>query len=431
MDIPRQRSGQRRAYAAAHRLDTGTVMHVTPADGASAAIPSVTHDAHRDPSSRCGGRLRAVLNQPPQSTLALPLAVAVGATAGGVFASAFQGLDQLGFGTAFGAALGAAWLYALRAIEHPQHEHRAHVARVEALKDYPAVRKLLHAAGASLDDVAAVKQLSNRLDRDIRIMSERFRQQCEARSLSPAPLMEAVLRDFYLHHCADRGIVVISRRSSRHCFLVAAHPEDHACIRDAMNRKECSPSAVLRNLRCAFMRTDLVNERLRGATSFRMKRDDVEWQPCADSDRAAPGWSSSGSASPTVACRRRRVPSSARREHLACTPPAAAATVARQLRTVVVGTTLREQMEQLDPSGRTMKRLDVIRSDLTCGRPCSHTVQLHGVDYSASDIPMEGQSGRNVWRLLHRRTAEGHELVGIADYHGPSRNGRTLRWWEP
>jgi hypothetical protein len=53
---------------------------------------------------------------------------------------------------------------------------------------------------------------------------------------------------------------------------VAAHAQDQEPIRAALNRKGASPSAVLRNLRCPFIRADLVNEHVRGATSFQMER---------------------------------------------------------------------------------------------------------------------------------------------------------------
>jgi hypothetical protein len=96
----------------------------------------------------------------------------------------------------------------------------------------------------------------------------------------------------------------------------------------------------------------------------------------------------------------------------------------------VWGQILTDQIAQLPASGRTMTKLAAIIEDLQAGRVCGKPVTLHGVHYSASDIQLEGLNGRNLWRLLHRRTPAGHELVGIVDYHEPRRGGSRTRWWE-
>jgi hypothetical protein len=100
-------------------------------------------------------------------------------------------------------------------------------------------------------------------------------------------------------------------------------------------------------------------------------------------------------------------------------------------RSIAWGQILTDQIGQLPVSGRTMTKLGAITEDLQAGRVCGKPVTLHGVHYSASDIQLEGLNGRNLWRLLHRRTHAGHELVGIVNYHEPRRGGSRTRWWEP
>jgi hypothetical protein len=405
------------------------------ASAAPAVRPS-TQSPLRGAAAEHGGApwLRAALNATPHSALAVPLAAAVGAGVGGAFALAFQGIGNLLPGTGVGAVLGTGWLCALRGFAHFELSLQLHQARVDALRGYPAAHELLKRADTSLDDVAAVKRLSDRVERDVRAMCVRFQQHFDEQGLKVAPLMEQVLRHFFLLHCGDRGILVVSRGSTQECYLVAAHAEDQESIRAALNRKGTSPSAVLRNLRCPFIRADLVNEHVRGATSFQMERDDVEYIPAV----ASPTRHAAGSPAPDVPAAttqpRRRVP----RLHgaipaatRASVGPGAAPPTPPAPRSIVWGQILTDQIGQLPVSGRTLTKLAAITEDLQAGRVCGKPVTLHGVQYSASDIQLEGLNGRNLWRLLHRRTPAGHELVGIVDYHEPRRGGSRTRWWEP
>ncbi|WP_421567666.1 hypothetical protein [Stenotrophomonas sp. PD6] len=375
--------------------------------------------------------LRSVLNVAPHSALAVPVAAGVGAGVGGALALVFQGIGNLLPGTGVGALLGTGWLCALRSVSYSEDAVQMHQARVHALKDYPAVHDLLKRADACLHDVAAVKRLSERVDRDVRAMCVRFQQHCDEQGLKVAPLMEQVLRHFFLLHCSDRGILVVSRGSTQECYLVAAHAQDQEPIRAALSRKGASPSAVLRNLRCPFIRADLVNEHVRGATSFEMERDDVEYIPAASSRTAASSHAPEEGIAAVAPRPRRRLPRP--RDTILAAPRAAAGpgAVSPAPRDIVWGQILTDQIGQLPVSGRTLTKLAAITEDLQAGRVCGKPVTLHGVHYSASDIQLEGLNGRNLWRLLHRRTPNGHELVGIVDYHEPRRGGSRTRWWEP
>ncbi|MGH8036283.1 MAG: hypothetical protein ACREPD_00945 [Stenotrophomonas sp.] len=378
--------------------------------------------------------LRSVLNVTPHSALAVPVAAGLGAGVGAALALAFQGIGNLLPGTGVGALLGTGWLCALRGFVQSEQSLQMHQARVDALKDYPAAHELLKMADTCLHDVAAVKRLSDRVERDVRAMCVRFQQHCDEQGLKVAPLMEQVLRHFFLLHCSDRGILVVSRGSTQECYLVAAHAQDQEPIRAALNRKGASPSAVLRNLRCPFIRADLVNEHVHGATSFQMERDDVEYIPAV----ASPARHAAHSPAPDVPAAatqpRRRfprlhgaIPAATR----AAAGPGAAPPTPPAPRSIVWGQILTDQIGQLPVSGRTLTKLAAITEDLQAGRVCGKPVTLHGVHYSASDIQLEGLNGRNLWRLLHRRTPAGHELVGIVDYHEPRRGGSRTRWWEP
>ncbi len=385
-------------------------------------------------SARAGASwLQSLGNVSPQDALAGPVAAGVGAGAGSAVALAFQGIGNLLPGTGVGALLGVGWWGVLRWREHVQASMEANKARVDALEHYPAVHQLLAAKGACMHDMAAVKQVSDFVDREVKRMCALFEQHCRQQGLKVAPLMKAVLRHFFLLHCGDRGILVVSRASTQECYLVAAHRENQEPIRLALGRKGASPTAVLRNLRCPYIRADLANERVHAAMAFQMERDDVEYIPAAGagSGQAARPREPAAAHADAVAPRCRR-PASHRRP-APTEPPTGPGprTVPPATCDIVRGQILRDQMACLPASGRTLTKLAVIVEDLQAGRVCGKPVTLHGVHYSASDIQLDGLSGRNLWRLLHRRTPGGHELVGIVDYHEPRGGGCRMRWWEP
>src|SRR5690606_11570596 len=95
-------------------------------------------------------------------------------------------------------------------------------------------------------------------------------------------------------------------------------------------------------------------------------------------------------------------------------------------RSVVMGKVLRQQRAHLAEWSRTLSDIDSIVEDLAQGRTTGHSVTVGGERYIARDIHLDGLSGRNRWRLLHRRVATGYELVGIADYHT---DAQPARWW--
>jgi len=93
---------------------------------------------------------------------------------------------------------------------------------------------------------------------------------------------------------------------------------------------------------------------------------------------------------------------------------------------VALGNVLQRQCAHLDEGSRTLTDIGSIMEDLAQGRTTRHSVTVDGERYIARDIHLDGLSGRDRWRLLHRRVSTGYELVGIADYHA---DARPARWW--
>lgn len=362
---------------------------------------------------------RAVLNMPLQSGWALPTAAVLGAAVGGGMAAALQGVSNLLPGVTFGSMLGVGWASVLQSMDEQQARVRAHHAHVRAFADYPAVQALLQRAGASVDDEIALQQLSQKLEADFARMIERFNEYCALCDLTPNRLIGAVIRHFYLTHCADRGIVLLSRRSARACYLVAAHTRDQGNLAKAMNQDGISAGTALRQLRCPYLRVDLANERLADARAFTTRVCDGEWQ-------VLPAEPASGQSTetlvpgPVLQVVRRR-PARARRprekppvpEADGATPPLNDAPMLQR------GPLLRAKLADLPADSRTWRELERIEQDLVAGRPCGHLIHYQGEEFLSSDIHMGGRRcpGRNIWRLLHRRIPGGHELVDIVDPH--------------
>jgi hypothetical protein len=393
------------------------------ADGGIATEP--TASAHAPAAAAASPyALRSVVNVPAQSALAAPLAVAVGAGIGSALALAFQGLGNLLPGTSLGAVMGLTWLGALRWIEQGHVEQRRHQERVQMVSTHPQLSQLLRAEGGCLHDRGAVKQLCDRLDRDVRVIQDSFKKHCGAYGLTPAPLMGDVLRTFFLHHCADRGIVVISRGSTQECYLVAAYRKDHPRVRDAISRVGASPPDVLRRLGCPFMRVDLVNTSMRDAQGFEVEMHRLEWTatPTHGQQMQLPV------GAPDVIKRSGRRP----RRTLPAQEPASGSighahprpgvddgTAAGSNRIDVArGARLLKQLAPYDPQGRTWQDVRSIEQWLRTGREIGHPVRFDGELYLSADVHLDGRRGRNVMRLLYLKEAHHrYALVRIVNYH--------------
>ncbi len=366
---------------------------------------------------------RSVLNMPLQSVWALPTAAVIGAAVGGGLAAALQGVSNALPGLTLGSLLGVGWASVQQGMDEQQARIRAYHAHVRAFADYPAVHALLCRAGTTADNAAALQRLAEKLEDDFARMTDRFKAFCELRQMTPNRLIGEVIRHFYLTHCADRGIVLISRRNARACYLVAAHAHDQDAIAHALNQDGISAGTVLRQMRCPYLRVDLANERLADAQAFTTEVRDGEWR-VLPAEPAAGHPTEALATGPFVDVTRRRRPrvdSLQRGRPLAVRGGQSATPCAAPL--LRRGPLLRAKLAALPCGSRTLRELERIEQDLAAGRPRGHLIHFQGAEYLASDIHMDGRRcpGRNVWRLLHRRIPGGHELVDIVDPHGPRR----------
>jgi len=79
----------------------------------------------------------------------------------------------------------------------------------------------------------------------------------------------------------------------------------------------------------------------------------------------------------------------------------------------------------LPPDSVTRRALADLQQDLREGREPGHWIKLSGEAWLASDARIEGLKGRNLWRVLYRRTGDAYTLEGIGNYHGLS----NVEWW--
>ncbi|WP_312320025.1 hypothetical protein [Stenotrophomonas sp.] len=355
---------------------------------------------------------RTALNVSLQSNWALPAAAAVGAVVGGGFALAFQGVSNLLPGLTFGSLLGVGWGSVLRHQDAHDARLRAYQAHVRSFADYPSVHALLCRAGTTVEDDAALRSLSEKLEANVLQMVDRFNAHCERWGWTPHRLIGEVIRHFYLSHCADRGVMLLSKRSVNACYLVAAHISDQEAITAALNQEDVAAGTLLRRMHCPYLRVDLANERLADAHAFTTEVCDGEWE-------VRPAEPSSGlRIEPQVTViRRRRV----RADHHGGERliPEPATVQVNDAPLLLRGPQLRAKLAELPSNSRTWRELERIEQDLAANRPCGHLIRYQGEEYLASDLHLEGRRcpGRNAWRLLHRRIPGGHELVDIVDPH--------------
>lgn len=285
-----------------------------------------------------------------------------------------------------------------------------------ALVDYPAVRQRLIDGGTSVEDLDALKELAGALEAEFNWMISQFNDYCRKRNTPPNPLMPGVIRHFYLTHCAERGVMLLSSKGATACYLVAAREEQRRAIEDGMNQPGTRAGTVLRQLHCPYLRVDLANNALRDANAF--AADDSGGEMCVRPVQT------SFEIGPLVEVTNRRLTGhhgvrnrgSRRSTELSAASTCASARVTRSPR-------LRRTLTDLGlpPSSRTWRELNRIEEDLAAGRPCGHLIVHNGREYMSCDIHLEGRQspGRNAWRLLYLNCGDGHELVDIVDYHRP------------
>lgn len=364
--------------------------------------------------------LRSIPATPLHSPWAVPLGCGVGAMVGGAFSVAFRGCSNLVTDVLIGGWLGIGGTNVQRYLDTVRTTSRLQ-PHERALVDYPAVQKRLAEVGTTVDDLDALKSLSDQLEIQFGRMITQFNDYCRSREVPPNPLMAGVIRHFYLTHCSERGVMLLSRRSATACYLVAARAEQGSAIADALNQEGVPAGTVLRRLHSPYLRVDLANTALRDACAFtteecdgEMRVHSVQTLPGETLETLEPG--ALVSMTNRRHTRRRFAP-----ESVATPIPDLVASATPAKEKVFRGALLREKLADLAADSRTWRELNRIEEDLAANRPCGHPVRFHGVLFYANDIHWEGRQspGRNAWRLLHRNTPDGHELVDIVDYHRP------------
>lgn len=401
------------------------------------AGPASTHGA--DPPTRSLGRtLRRVLNLPVDAREAEPVALLGGATIGAGMAWAINGGAMVFPGTVVGITLATISLMVSRAVGA---ESRDHQARLRFLLRYPGTRSVLENSLTDRDDVAAVSRVFERSRRRLDKTVSAFRDHCLRRGTPFSQLMGNALGEFYLTHCALHDACVVINDETSCYYIAAIRPEKADQIMKQVTAprsgrsKDAAISAIFRNEGATFMRADIVNENLMQALSYQTEALGEEWRimstNVASSACALPLHDALGTAAsimpeqytqtrhlrrdrtrPATECQPVRVP-------MARTPPVRM--------DVIHGVTMAEQWRLLPRNGVTQRHIRTISADLAKGRLHGHPVTVGTLKCTASDLNMEGLPGRGLWRLLHRRMADGIELIGIADYHGKGR--KPLVWW--
>ncbi|MGE6332490.1 hypothetical protein [Stenotrophomonas sp. NPDC077659] len=374
-----------------------------------------------------------------QDPAALPLALTVGAATGALvaaLASVFTPTASLLDGSAFGMGLAA---FAVGGRVDNEQLTREHRERWDYLNQHPEMRRVIQQRGLTFDDVVAVGVQHAIVTRRVAEAMDALQTVCRAHGLLLSTQMERALGVFYITHCADSALLLIAGLQHQGIYLAAVDDAIKPEV-DALLAAGRLPGPVLRNSGAAFMRLDEVNRLLQDGADFDVRCLDREWRvevrsspQRADEAAAEVLHAAAADTGPTPAGTfetgevvqvRRRHQATARPAREGAPLPTPAAPAAPSGVTVRWGTTLLEQLAGMARNGVTHRDLRKISEDLAHGRVNGHPVIVNGHRYTASDINIEGASGRGRWRLLHRRDGAGHELVGIVDYHG-----QRSQWW--
>lgn len=361
----------------------------------------------------------SILTTPLHSRQAPTLAGAVGAVVGAGFAAAFQGVSNLLPGTPFGALLGVGWANLQQFMERREADVRATPAEVLALAKYPAVRELLRRLGSGPEDAAALQTLATRLEADINRMTRNFNAYCRTRGVPESELVAKAIRHFYLTHCGERGIVLLSKAKSPFCYLVAARKELQGKLEKALNHEDVRAGIQLRQLDCPYMRLDLALEKLHHAREFAISVD-------VHGEMRVHAATTPFEVGAMVQVTRRRCTGQHGEAVASLDPPALPTSAlhssvcsAQVTRSPRLKNTLAELA--LPPESRTLQELRRIEQDLAANRLCGHAISHYGRRCYSLDIHLDGHwaPGRNRWRLLYQRVSGGYLLLDIDDPHAP------------
>jgi hypothetical protein len=360
--------------------------------------------------------ISSLLRTPLDSPLAFPVAGGLGAVVGGSIGLVFQGIANLPVDMLVGGLMGVGWCGVQRGVEATT----TRIHHFRAIADYPAVKAILRKAGTDENDLAALHLLTAKLEETFGTMIANFKDFCDLRGQTASPLVADLIRHFYLTHCADRGVVVLSKRGRQDCYLVATHSRNQGRISEALNASPDSVSTVLRQMRCPFFRIDLVNETLANAQSFTTEERNGEWTVSAVNHRAGETLETVQPSSLVETVRRRCTRRAGPEEVRSAADDVRKVTTDKPAE-VKRGTALCATIRGLPEDSRTLCELRRIEQDLAAYRSCGHYVTYQGRGYLSIDIHLDGRRspGRNAWRLLYFRTTRGYMLHDIVDYHPP------------
>lgn len=371
--------------------------------------------------------LKNVLNCRADDGVAKPLALAVGAGGGALvatLAAVFNPAASVVQGTLVGVALAATSISVQAHVAKEQHQHRQ---RWDYINQYPEMQRAIKSMPITFEDTRLVSWQYNVIRSGVQEVMAGLRELYGNSDGTVAAQTERAVEVFYMRNCQDAALLMLCNRKRKELYVCAVTDAVRSRVDEQIATGQL-PTAVMRNNRCAFMRLDEVNRTLQGASTFDESCPDQEWRvtcPAPTHAVASPSRVSHFETGELVPLQRRKVTSLPKPQTLANSarvqPDLKAQTTVQPVRH---GTTLAEQLARMPDNGVTLRDLRKITEDLAHGRLNGHPVKVDGHQYTASDISIEGISGRGRWRLLHREDPAGHELVGIVDYHD-----KRTRWW--
>lgn len=402
----------------------------------------------RDAADTAWALPRSLLNTPLESRHAESVAVAVGSLVGagmGTLAGLVNPAAPVATGAGVGVVLAGLYVQGARLFQRWDEAHRQ---RWQILQQFQSTRDYMAAKGIGEHDEEAVQRFHDRLHDQLQQLMGNFRKHCRMLGMPCTSRVEYLVEYFFLAYCGEKAPCVTTNIQERCWYIGAIKRQRYEAVRQAVERDREHPSRIFSRERAVYMVIDpdggadqAPRVQLRG-----LARSET---PRLPGQARAPSVAAAATAAPTAgvqppahvappSTRHDIVPLVQVRRRAARAPTAdppaarsaamapASASMARH-RIVVQGPLLRQQYADLPADSRSRADLERISDDLAAGRSVGHTVSIDGRTFIASDIHLQGLSGRNRWRLLYRPTADGYELHGIADYHGGP--ARATVWW--
>lgn len=220
-------------------------------------------------------RLRALCNAPLDSPWAFPLSIAVGSAVGAIVAalySVFNPDASVAQGGTVGVCLTS--LYMARQVRDHQAAQQ-NDARRAFLTRHPEVAQAVRESGITAGNDHWTQLQYDALQAGIEVGLRGLRVACAHADVPVSPQLESALAVFYIRHCAETGLFILSNSKRRECYVASIEPVDGNALARRVEAGE-APGAVLRNARVPFMRADHVNDALRHRQTFTLQAPDHE-----------------------------------------------------------------------------------------------------------------------------------------------------------